>query len=782
MLAEFESASSASILAGTIGRGFVFAAAACFLFAILSWLFARNTESKAGSRFFLLGTFCIIGAVVVLMTLLITRQYQYLYVWQNTDNQLPLIYRISAAWGSQEGSFLLWALTSSIVAAIAARYTKQYRKIFTIVASAALLFMLGILAYESPFKLMSAAIEATKNGVMPIPPDGRGMNPTLQNYWMAIHPWVIFIGFGSLLTQFSWGISALFSKDWKSWAYQIRPFALFNMTILGVGLIMGGLWAYETLGWGGFWAWDPVENVSLVPFLAVTVLSHGIYLQANRGAWTRANFVLAMMPFLWFAFGTYLTRSGALVDVSVHSFAKMNEGAHGILLSMIAITALFTLCFSVYAFVKKSPELSPTPIKRGHRATAMVFGTSLLYLLAIMAAIGMSLPFFSALFGGKSEVVSESIYNKITVWPFVPLMLMMAIAPFLGWTKTAAGRTKELSNAFFISVLLFGITTYFLVKSGMTVVDGKRMEFATSALFFSLVWVCLFTISANLYRLFERIRAKSGGFGAFLTHTGVSILLLGLIVSHAFEKTKQTAVSLSEPGVMDLAPGQRYLASLKELPSKDGMLNPNNQLHFQLFNQNTNTQTEISAGLYFDSMMRNWVSRPAIKKQGLSDLYFVVGSPITELESGIEIPVGGKKTAQEVSIEYLAPTREGNPGAPGAKFGAKLRVIRDDHTYNIEPKIEILGAGQIQPLPQLIGPDLAISLDRVEPGSNLATFSIIPTEPIFPVQLFYKPLTILVWVGAGMMLVGGLIAVRQHKSAVPNPKKIDDATDSTSQI
>ena len=778
----FESASGISIFAGSLGRGFVYAAIACFFFAIVSWFFANNEHSKIGKRLFSLGTLCIVGAFIVLMSLLISRQYQYLYVWQNTDNELQLAYRMSAAWGSQEGSFLLWSLASSVFAAIAAKYTKQYRKVFTIVASSALIFMLGIIAYESPFKLMSAAIEATKNGVMPIPPDGRGMNPTLQNYWMAIHPWVIFIGFGSLLTQFSWGISALFSKDWKSWAYQIRPFVLFSMTILGVGLIMGGLWAYETLGWGGFWAWDPVENVSLVPFLAMTVLTHGIYLQANRGTWSRTNFALAMLPFLWFAFGTYLTRSGALVDVSVHSFAKMNEGAHGILLAMVAIVTLLTVGLSIYAFVKKSPEISPLPLKRGHRAIGITIGTSILYLLAIMAAIGMSLPFFSALFGGKTEVVTESVYNKITVWPFVPLMILMAIAPFLGWTKIASARTKDISNAFFVSVLLFGIVTYFLVKSGMTVVDGKRMEFAKSALFFSLIWVCLFTVSANLWRLFERLKARSGGFGAFLTHSGVSLLLLGLIVSHAFEKTKQTAVSLSEPGILDLAPGQRYMASLKELPTQDGMLNRNNKLNFLLFNQNTNVQTNISAGLYFDTGIRSWVSRPAIKKQGLSDLYFVVGSPITELESGIKIEVGGKKTAQEIEINYLSATREGNPGAPGAKFGAKLKVIRDGHTYNIEPKIQIIGPGQIHPMPQLIGPDMAISLDHVEPGTNTAQFSIIPSEPIFPVQLFYKPLTILVWVGAGMMLVGGLLAVRQHKSAVPNSKKIEDATDSTSQI
>ncbi len=780
MLAQFETASGLSLIAGTVGKSLIFAAIFfCFL-SIVAWMFAKDNETKIGKLSFTLAALSILAATFVLMSLLVSKQYQYLYVWQNTDNKLPLAYRISAAWASQEGSFLLWSLTSAIIAAIAAKYTQQYRKLFTIISAFAIMFLLGILAYESPFKLMSAAVEATKNGLMPIPPDGRGMNPTLQNYWMAIHPWVIFIGFGGLLTQFSWGISALFSKDWKSWAHYIRPFTLFNMTILGIGLIMGGLWAYETLGWGGFWAWDPVENVSLVPFLAITVLAHGIYLQTNRGAWTRTNFVLAMLPFLWFAFGTFLTRSGALVDVSVHSFAQMNKGAHGILLSMVMITAIATLVFSVYAFIKKNPEIAPEKKPTGHRSFGMLFGTLLLYIIGIMAAIGMSYPFFSAVFGNSAEVVSESAYNKITVWPFVPLMLLMAVVPFLGWTKTAGKRTKDLSNAFFLSVLLFGTMTYFLVRSGMTIVDGQKMPFSKSALFFLLVWVCLFSVSANLWRLWERAKAKSGGFGAFLTHSGVSLLLLGLISSHAFEKTKQSVVSLSEPGILDLAPGHRYLASLKELPSRDGMIERDNRMVFALFNQNSNVQTDVRPGLYFDTGMRNWISRPAIERHGLSDLYFVVGSPITELESGIEIQVGQTKVAQDIQIEYLQPTRKGNPGAPGAEFGAKIKVTRDAKVFNIEPKIQIISAGNFQPMPQLIGQDLAISLDKMEPGTNKASFSIIPTEPIFPVQLFYKPLTILVWVGAGMMLIGGLFAVKQHQSQVPNKSGAIHAVDPTS--
>ncbi len=756
---RFPDPPSWGLWAGLVGKGLIFAA--IFLFAVTALSVFRKNETLS-VRTFLGGVGCVVLAFGVHVFLLMTRQYEYSYVWENTSNDMPGMYRFSAAWAAQEGSFMLWTLTSAVFAAIVVFKTGQYRRVFIGVCAVVLIGLTAILAYESPFQLLQLSAEDRQllapGQSMIIPPDGRGLNPTLMNYWMVIHPWVIFIGFGSLLSLFAFAASASITKNHFDWVRAVRPFAIFSMIVLGVGLTMGGLWAYETLGWGGFWAWDPVENVSLVPFIATAVLVHGLFIQRNRKRWDRLNILLGLLPFVWFVYGTYLTRSGALTAVSVHSFAEMNEGAHGFLLALVLLSVAALIALSVRAFRAGDDS---EPKVAGHRTFGMSVGLALLYGIGLMAAYGMSLPFLGALFGRPKQIVAEGAYNVVVAYPFVPLLLLMAFVPFLGWTKTAPERIKTIGNVFFVSVLVFGLSVLAIVKSGLTLEGFERMPANQLIVFYVLIFVCLFSIVANGYRTIERMRTKSGGVGAFITHAGVALLVLGLIVSRAFEKTAIDGVTMTQPARLALLPDKTYLATIEKLPSPEQMSDPNNRLEFLVKNSTGSGETVFRPNFYYEIQdgRATPISRPDIQRHALYDMYFVVGAPETEIESDITLEEGSEKTVGPFRIKYLERTRSGETGQKGTKFGARLLMNIADKDYDVHPEMEIGDSGPVMHPAELREIGVRVELKRLMADSGDATVSIVSPELIFPVQLFFKPMTGLVWVGAALMTIGGITSI-----------------------
>lgn len=776
---------------GVFGKALVFAALACFVISCLAWLLSGNKEKlrKIGAMFFVAGALFVGATFAAHAALLLGQQYQFAYVFQNTQRDMPFIYRLSAAWAAQEGSFLLWTLTSSVIAAIAARSVGIYRRWYSVISALAVSAMLAIVAHESPFKLLPLSETdralLSPGQTMLMPPDGRGLNPTLENYWMAIHPWVIFIGFGSLLALFAWAGAAVIEKDLRSWVAPLRPYAIFSTTVLGIGLTMGGLWAYETLGWGGFWAWDPVENVSLVPFLAATVLTHGLYVQANRERWSRLNVLLAMLPFMWFVYGTYLTRSGALVKVSVHSFAEMSSGAHGWLLGLVIATAVALIGLTIAAFRISRPR-GPRP--NGERQTGIGIGMAFLYAIAIFAVFGMSVPFLASLglnvlrfTGGTSgePIVAEGIYNQIIAYPFVPALLAMAIVPFIGWTKTRSERWNLLATLFFVTVLVFGIVVFFMTRSGFMLEPSGKMPTLQITVFLGLVFVCLFSIIANGMRLFERIRARTGGLGSFVMHAGVSMLLLGLIVSRAFEKTDISQVALTEPARLSLLPSQSYIAMLDSMPTEEKLVDSSNALQFTLRNERTGASLDFRPGFYYAIRDGNLITRPDIKRTPLYDLYFVVGSPQLEIQSGITLKPGERKEAGDFTLTYVRPSRTGEPGQMGTRFGAHVIVSYKGAEFETHPELELSGPPNgIVRRSSRVGDLAVLTLERLDASNNEATFSLLPPEPIFPIQMFYKPLTSLVWLGAGMMTLGGIFAIGRRRKRAPDASHTDETTQS----
>ena len=541
-----------SVFAANSGRFLIWAGLALFALTCLSWALGdRNAKwAKLGGWSFFAGGVCLLGAFVCLGSLFVGDQFQYQYIFSRGEASTALKYKIAGIWAGQEGSFLLWACASALFGVIVAPRTGLSRRWFTIPFAVFLGALCGILAYETPFDLIPDVGNL-------LPPTGAGLTPSLQNYWVVIHPPTIFLGFGSLTVPFCWAVAAMMRRDEASWVAGVRPWVLLSVALLGVGLCMGGFWAYETLGWGGFWMWDPVENVSFVPWICLVILVHGLIVQNTKKRWTGANLLLGGLPFLLFVYGTFLTRSGFLAETSVHSFAEMEQTAHKVLLGFFAIaTAGFVGLWLVRGRVLgklSEPEAEEAGVSR---EGTYRWGAVLLGLIAAATAIGMSVPMFMALSGRQPAIVEEHVYHLVLGWFFVPTILLMAVAPYIGWRpQSLKAAMSALMNPLSLTIGTLGAALLALNRSPWTAgAFGTKdtVEFPLGIHVWLKPWVlflagiCIFACYANLWKVGTLWKRGKSSIGGFLAHVGVAVLMAGLIVSRGFER-KSEALSGASP-------------------------------------------------------------------------------------------------------------------------------------------------------------------------------------------------------------------------------------------
>ena len=328
-----------------------------------------NPSLLLARRLYYAFTFSVILASVLLMSRLLTHDFRLSYVSSYSGRDLPFYYLFSTFWAGQEGSFLLWLFWGSIIGLFVLRSAKEQESPVMIVYVASFIGIVAILVKQSPFRFLGQ-----------IPPDGQGLNPLLQDPWMVIHPPVMFSGFASLSVPFAFAIAALWSKRWDGWVVRAMPWALFTFVTLGTAILMGGYWAYKTLGWGGYWAWDPVENTSLVPWLATVALVHGMFLQKAREKHRKINIILAILAFCCILYGTFLTRSGVLADFSVHSFIDL--GITGWLVGIIMVFLVGGLALLAFRW-KEIPVVSDLDAATGKEKEEPFLSRSVLFILSV---------------------------------------------------------------------------------------------------------------------------------------------------------------------------------------------------------------------------------------------------------------------------------------------------------------------------------------------------------------------------------------------------------------
>lgn len=756
-------AASWSLALGQVGKGLVWVAVAAFLLSAVFSLLAgkRPKMVKPGTLFFWLGSLAIFGTFGCLVTLFVREQFHYEYIFGRSAQGLVVPYRVAAVWSGQQGSFLLWGVCSALFGLIAMPFTGKYRAIYTAVFAIFLGSLASILAYETPFNILKDAIV---DGKVMTGFDGQGMTPALQNYWVVIHPPVIFLGFGSLTILYAWAMSAMFNRDVTTWAPMIRPWAILSCTLLGFGLCLGGFWAYETLGWGGFWAWDPVENVSFVPWVIVAVFFHGLIIQITRGRNHSGNLFLAGLPFVLFCFGTLMTRSGALGEASVHSFAQMDRTALQILLGilLVAMFALIGTWFFLGRKLGKAADVPMPAIQGANRESAYRGGLMLLNLIAFITALGMSWPYFTALIQGKAAIIEPHLYHKVLGWFFPPLMLFMAITPFLGWKGTPWRQVaSRMANVLGVALALTGGALFMFKnpKWGVHVADKDvinlvgGLQAPTIFWITFLVFLTLFVMVANLWRIVETLRRAPMSIGGFVSHVGLAMLLAGMCISLGLERKERAFVIAGVPTrVIDFTVAYQGM-------TEDDLFNRENRVKFEMIGDGG--RYTAMPGLYYVENPENpdeamvW---PHIKRTPSHDVYFSMQKPVYNLwENPLELKKGQTITQNRVTITFQDFVLPPNPGQPGARFGAKFRVVESGKVYDVTPEMVMTPQG-MQPTLLQVNETFYIALMGMSANNGTVSVQMPFVRPVFPVEIYYKPMTILVWSGVFIVTLGGFIA------------------------
>src|SRR5499427_6650749 len=463
---------------------------------------------------------CIVAAAGVLMTLLLQHRFDVAYVNAYSSRELPFHFLISTFWAGQEGSFLLWCFWGSLIGLFVWRNAKEQEAPVMVVYLSTFLGIIAILCKQSPFKLLPP----------PPPADGVGLNPLLQDPWMVIHPPVMFLGFASLSVPFAFAIAALWKKRWDGWITRALPWALLTFLTLGTAILMGGYWAYKTLGWGGYWGWDPVENTSLVPWLFTTALVHGMFLQRSRKQHRKINLLLACTAYAAILYGTFLTRSGVLADFSVHSFIDLGITGWLVAILVIFIGTSAALIAWRWREIPKPTQEEPPLLSR---SVLFILGIAVFCALVTVILLGTSAPILTRL-GRTPSQVQTGFYGKTTTPAGFLLVFLAALVPFVGW-KGETGKALFQSSRRSLAVAA-------VLTAVAWALGAHRPETLV------LIFTAFFAADMNLRAVLRKAsNGKFGGAGGYLAHVGVGIMLAGIVVSGAYAVSHRVNLPLNVP-------------------------------------------------------------------------------------------------------------------------------------------------------------------------------------------------------------------------------------------
>ena len=481
-------------------------------------------------------------ASALLLFAILTHEFQYTYVWSYSSTDLPLPLLLSTFYAGQEGSFMLWTLFTSLIGLFLLRYSSRngYEPEVMSVYSLIISFLFVMLVAKNPFTYLWETFpsDLIQHGPVPaglghvvildaaqkiwaqIPIQGRGLNPLLQNYWMVIHPQILFMGFSSMAVPYTLAVAGLLKRDYHSWIRVGTPWSICGAMILGVGIILGGYWAYETLGWGGFWGWDPVENSSLIPWLICVASIHTSLTQRKSGAFVRTNFVLSLLTFVMVLYSTFLTRSGILGETSVHSFVDAGMWVYWLLLAFISIFAL--LGFGLLLF--RMREMPKVPVQHSvmSREFALFLGASALVFCAIFVVIGTSAPIITSVAKGKASAMDISYYVKTNLPLGIVITFLSGLGQLLWWRNS---RLRSLLNRMVIPAIGGTAAVLLVVLMG-------REEF----LILLFVFTSGFSLVANLQIAYDIYRGNPQFAGGSLAHIGIAIMCLGFVTSARYDQ------------------------------------------------------------------------------------------------------------------------------------------------------------------------------------------------------------------------------------------------------
>src|SRR5690554_3570675 len=791
-----------------IGSIILTLALACSIFTMIMYYLSyrgyQNTINFGRIGYHLMAMLVIVASTLLWHALL-THNYEYKYVYSYSQNSLNTGFLIASFWGGQEGSFMLWLLLTSIVGIILQSYTSKrgdleprVMSVFTL-ATTFLLIMVSPL-FKNPFayiwaepvflniktlnqSLLSmplfqnyifsdnstgqnfirmssdlyAALTSAGISVSNLIIDGKGLNPQLLNFWMQIHPPVLFIGFAMATVPFAFALAAMMKNDYRDWVKQAFPWVLAGTGILGLGIMLGGYWAYEMLGWGGYWAWDPVENSSLIPWLVGVASIHTLLVQRRSqakggiGRYAKTNLILCLMTYILVLYSTFLTRSGVLGDASVHSF--VDPGMIVYLFLIIFIGTFIVLGFGML-FYRWKTLTEETPADEGllSRDLALFTAAVVLCASAIIILVGTSAPIF-----GQS--VETFFYNEMHIPLAIIIGLLNGLSILLKWKNT---KKEELIKKSIFSVVSSFILTVLIVLFGKV----------TDIMMILLAFSSAFAFFVNLEIAIKIVRGNMKMLGAYVAHIGIALFILGVIGSAAYSSETNVELVKGEPKE---AFGYEMVFTGWH-PIENG-----NKYAFNVEIKNGDKIYSVSPVMYISDFNNGLMREPAILTTFTRDLYI---SPlgyeesdshnhdgsVFQLEKGGTTEFNGVQLTFKdfnISAETMAAMQSGQDFEMGAILTASKDGIRKEFELkrkSISGKIEFTS----ETLEEL---NLKIELLDLQAGKiNIALSSLDGEETkvneekkeILSVSASVKPFINLVWVGVIVMVFGFFISVARR--------------------
>jgi cytochrome c-type biogenesis protein CcmF len=660
------------------GKIFIYAAFASSLLAVASFFIAHLGKEKFikfGRLFYHITAISVISASAFLLYLIVTHQFQYTYVWEQSNRELGTALLISTFYSGQEGSFMLWTFMTAVIGIFLLNYVSKGDRLepqVMSVYSLVLGFLTFIIILKSPFNYVWESFPGEVEFGF-IPQDGRGLNPLLQNFWMSIHPPTLFVGFSSMAVPFCFAIATLMKNKYNEWVRFSLPWLLFSGGILGLGIMMGGYWAYGVLGWGGYWAWDPVENSSFIPWLIVVAAVHTMVAQRRTGGYKKTNLILCILSFLLVLYSTFLTRSGVLGDSSVHSFVDPGQEVYLSLIVFISSFILIALIAIIYRF-KELRRLNDEGTKLLSRETSLFVGAITLCASALVIIAGTSWPLIS-----KGSIDTE-FYNRMNLPIAILIAFINGISLLMKWKNT--------DEKHFFKGLLFPLILSGVVTIGLVIVGVQDFLFALFAL------AALFAFFVNAEIAVTMFRKNKPAIGAYIAHVGLALVFLGIIASAKYSEETNLTLELNKP-VEAFGYKMTYVGAS---PFEDHNNESDTKYHFNVKLEKDGKEMTLQPVMYYSNFSKGVMKNPDIANFVTKDLYIspmgLVEPELFSAEQMHEFKKGETKRIGNMDVEFI-DFDFGNITPGGAEIqsgnfeiGAKIKISDGKYTETILPKVK----------------------------------------------------------------------------------------------
>ena len=591
--------------------------------------------------------FLLILASAGIMNAFVTDQFQYWYVANYSNRELETFYKVSGLWAGQRGSLVFWALLLSFFSSAAVFTNRTKNREFIPYAVGVLLtissfFLLVLLFAEvNPFERMPFA-----------PADGRGLNPQLQNYWMTIHPPTLYLGFTAFTIPFAFAISALLTGKLDTrWIVITRRWTLLSWFFLANGVIFGMRWAYEELGWGGFWFWDPVENASLLPWLTATAFLHSIQIQENRGMLKVWNMGLVALTFLLTIFATFLTRSG-LIE-SVHTFAENTKIAFIFLTFMGFIAGVCILLIAWrYPLLKSENQIQSFL----SREAAFLFNNLILLGAGFTVLWGTLFPLISEGFTGQQMTVGPPFFERVNLPIGLALLALMGIGPVIAWRK--ASRRNLIKN-FAAPVVVGAVVVVLLylrgVHHGMALVTFGLSSFVMTIIVVEFVKGTKARASiegeGHLLAFFHLVSRNRRRWGGYIVHVGV-VMIFTAFAGAAFDREVVQTLDPGEAITIESPFGHEYTLTYEGLSSPRGQNLLRQAVALMSVEKDGRPIGFIEAEKRLYVTWEAPVTEVGIRSTFLEDLYLILEN-VNDLGGAFENDAQAQRATFEVQVNVL---------------------------------------------------------------------------------------------------------------------------------